>query len=224
MDSALFVPALAVVAFVLGIVAFQFFRKDQEGLEEEKLEEVVKGDVKEIVELWGIEVKKPISYSLFPRGLIQKAFKYNKMPLDESDDDVTKEDFFYFKIRPQSKIDRFLAKLTDDLLDMDNYTHYMVVEQDYIEDGEVITVSDEWNPKKMAGVWLPANEKGSKFVSEKTHEETLKSTMKVQKDLARAVNELNLEHVNEKQKLEAIKEMQGSDLQRQIDEWMEGRE
>lgn len=241
MNSVFFIPTLAIFAFVAGIFVFQQWAKNKsDELEEEALEEIVRGEVEDMVEMWGADVKKQLSYSIFPNGMVNKAFcfkhfNYDRSYIDEDSSDKDEEDsaedeedyrtveeLFYFKVRPESLVDRYIAKLTDDVFDLQKYTHYVVVQKHFVEDGEVLTISDDWNPSKMANTWLPSGEIGSAFVAEMTYKAMFEGTLQTSKDAIRAINKMNLEMVGNLQELEKMKDLKSGNLKEQLEEYMEG--
>lgn len=227
-NSWLFVPSIIVGSAVLGIILFkEFFDPQKDNIEEEALQEVVRGEVEELVELFGSDVKKKISYGITPLGMVNKAWGYKvyrplkdgeSKPEDLDDDSdlyieedgesyKKKNDFLYFKIRPSGFIERFVAVLTDDILNMSNFTNYMIVPTDYVSDGEVLTVKDEFNPTRMAGVWLPDNTSATEFIQDKTYQKIYQDTMETTKEAIRSTNHLNLKFAQDIQALEKEEEL-----------------
>lgn len=86
MSSPFFIPTLAVASFVAGVVVYQkVFSGDDQVMEEEALEDLVTDEIVDITESWGIEYKKPVSYSMFPKGKVDKAYNIKKFSQAFSD-------------------------------------------------------------------------------------------------------------------------------------------
>lgn len=223
-NSWMFVPSMMILAAVGAVIFFkEVIDPEEDGIEEEALEEVVRGEVSDVVDLFGSEVKKKISYGITPIGKVNKAWGYKEYKaltdsenFDEDNDKYIKQDgeelkldnnYFYFKIRPSGIIASIVAWVTDDILNFESHTDYIIVEKDFVADGEVITIKDEWNPTKMAGVWLPDNENSTEFVKGKTYESIFEKTMETTKEAVRSINNMNLQFTQDMQKLEKEEEL-----------------
>lgn len=224
-NSWMFIPALVVGTAVASIVFFKsFVSAENKGIEEEALEEVIRGEVRDKVELFGSEVKKKVSYGLSPIGKVHKAWAFtewrplkDKEKFKEGSDNFVKTedgrelkkvaDKFYFKIRPTGLLASIMAWVVDDILNFENFTKWVVVPHEFVQDGEVITLDDSWNMRKMAGVWLSDNEKGAKFVKEETYYELFERVMESTKETIRAINHLNINFTQDIQKLEKEEEL-----------------
>lgn len=212
-NSMYFIPTLVIVTAVGSIIVFkEFIDPEEEDIEAEALEETVRGEVEDVVDLFGSNIKKKVSYGITPIGTVEKAwgFKENqKVEDDDSEESGTKvtKDLYYFKIRPSSFFSRISAWIADDILNFQSHTKYVVVQKDYVYDGEVITIDDRWIPEKMAGVWLPAFDQAADFVKEKAYKEMFESTLETAKESIRSINHLNLKFAQNIQELEKEEEL-----------------
>lgn len=210
LNSWMFIPTLIITTAVISIVFFkEFVDPKEEDIEEQALEETVKGDVSDIVELFGSSVKKKISYGITPIGMVEKAFSYKeKVQVDDDDEESEIEnEFYYFKIRPTGFLARVMAWLLDDILNFETGTKYIIVEKDYIHDGELLTIDDRWNPEKLGGVWLPAFDQAGDFIKERAYKEMFESTLETGKESIRMVNHMNLKFAQSIQELEKEEEL-----------------
>lgn len=222
LNSWLFYPTLVVASAALGVVFFKMFVDPKEDQVEEKaLKEIVQGEVDELVELFGGDLKKKISYGITPIGMVKKAWSFEeKLEIDdknfnpERDDhikeqgtSIEKNSYYYFKIRPEGWITRLFANLTDDILNMDSHTDYIIVQQEQVSDGEILSIADNWNPVKVAGVWIPDSQKGAEIIKEKTGWAMFEDTLETAETSIRSVNYMNLkfaQNIEEIQKKEEL--------------------
>jgi hypothetical protein len=240
-NSGFFYPVLVGVSAIIGIIVFKIFldyKAAENSMEEEALSEVIRGEIKQMTDMFGYEVKKDISVDLNKIGRIEKAYTTQEVPAqnlkknqtekedqeeenekDENEDKFKK--YYYFKVRPNDFTKRVAARLTDDTMAFEKYTDYLRVSEDYVQDGEVVSVSSEWNPTKFGGVWLQEIE-APHYIRDRTYKSILEKSLETAKETVRAINELNLNYVESEMKMKAIKEMQGGDLQEQMEKFMEG--
>lgn len=223
-SSIFFLPTIIIGTAVLTFIVFkEFVDPEPDGIEEEALKEVVRGKTEDVVDLFGSDVNKRLSYGITPVGKVEKAWGYKEYKaledgetFESDSDKYIEEDgeeyklgdyYFYFKVRPTGIVANLMAYVTDDVFNMSQYTDYMIVEQDFVNDGEVLSIQDEWNPVKIAGVWLPDNENAATFVKDKTFEQIFENTLQLTKDAVRATNKHNLDFDKDIQKLEKEAEM-----------------
>ena len=238
-NSGFFYPVLIGISAIVGIVAFKIFldyKAAENSMEEEALSEVIRGEIKQMTDMFGYEVKKDISVDLNRIGRVEKAYTTQEIPADqltdhqsseeeqddeEEDDEDKFQKYYYFKVRPNEFTKRVAARLTDDTMAFEKYTDYLRVSEPYVQDGEVISISSEWNPTKFGGVWLQEIE-APHYIRDRTYKSILEKSLETAKETVRAINELNLNYVESEMKMKAIKEMQGGDLQEQMENFMEG--
>jgi len=238
-NSGFFYPVLIGISAIVGIIAFKIFldyKAAENSMEEEALSEVIRGEIKQMTDMFGYEVKKEISVDLNMIGRVEKAYTTQEIPADqlteqqsseeeqddeEEDDEDKFQKYYYFKVRPNEFTKRVAARLTDDTMAFEKYTDYLRVSESYVQDGEVISISSEWNPTKFGGVWLQEIE-APHYIRDRTYKSILEKSLETAKETVRAINELNLNYVESEMKMKAIKEMQGGDLQEQMEKFMEG--
>jgi len=223
----MFIPTIIAFSAVGAILVFKYLiDPSEENIERYALEEVIQGHTADILDLFGSDVKKKISYNVNPIGKVNKAFGYKEFKaleeaengeFDEEDERYRKDEddewlelknnFFYFKIRPDSFLQSIIAVVTDDVLNMEVHTQYMIVPQNYVKDGEILTIDDRYNPVKMAGVWIPETEKGAEFIKEKTFSDMFEETLETAKEAVRSTNHMNLKFAQNIQELEKQEEL-----------------
>lgn len=226
-ESWMFLPTIITLTAVISILAFKYLVDPSESnIERQGLAEVVRGHTEDIVDLFGSDVKKKISYGVSPLGRIEKAFGYKEFQALESDPEgeydeendryrkndedewlELKNNFYYFKLRPESFLKNIVATLTDDTLNMEVHTDYLIVPKDYVKDGEILTIDDRYNPIKIAGVWIPESETGAEFVKEKTFNKMFEETLETAKEAVRSTNHMNLKFAQNIQELEKQEEL-----------------
>lgn len=238
-NSGFFYPVLIGASLITGIIIFKIFldyKNSGSEMEEEALAKVIRGEIKQMTDMFGYEVKKAVTVDLNEIGRVEKAYTTQEVPADklgdtqteegdEDEEDEEDEDkfkkYYYFKIRPQSFTKRIAANISDEKFWFERYTDYIRVSDDYVQDGEVISISSEWNPTKFGGVWLQEIE-APHYIRDRTYKSILEKSLETAKETVRAINELNLNYVESEMKMKAIKEMQGGDLQEQMEKFMEG--
>lgn len=225
-NSWMFLPTIIIITALGSILAFKYiFDPSEDNIERYALKEVVRGHTEEIVELFGSDVKKKVSYGISPVGRVEKAFGYKEYQALQEEKDIEEEEdeeyietedgdtlelgnnFYYLKIRPDSFLKNILADLTDDILNLDIHTDYIIVEKDYVKDGEVLTIDDNWNPTKIAGVWVPDNIAGAEFVKGQTFKSMFEETLETAKEAVRSTNHMNLKFAQNIQELEKQEEL-----------------
>ncbi len=240
MNSGLFYPVLVGVSAIIGIVGFKIFidyKNSGKSMEQEALAEVVRGQIKEMTDMFGYEVKKNVSYGMYEIGRIEKAYYTEEIPADKIDevnmsDDTEDEDeedeedefkkYYYFKIRPTAFSKRVVAKLTDDTMASEKYTEYIRVSDEYVQDADRVTISHNWNPKQMAGVWIQERE-APHYIRDRTYQSILEKSLETAKETVRAINELNLAYVEQEMQMEKLQELKGGNLQDEMEKFMEGK-
>jgi hypothetical protein len=239
MSSGLFYPVLVGVSAIIGIVGFKIFidyKNSGKEMEEEALAEVIRGEIKEMTDMFGYEVKKNVTYGMYEIGRIEKAYYTEEIPadkidqvnMDEEEEEEEEEDseefkkYYYFKIRPTEFSKRVVAKLTDDTMASEKYTNYIRVSDEYIQDGDRVSISHNWNPKQMAGVWIQERE-APHYIRDRTYQSILEKSLETAKETVRAINELNLAYVEQEMQMEKLQELKGGDLQEQMEKFMEGK-
>lgn len=245
MESGFFYPALIGISAIIGIVVFKIAvdYKSGDEMEEEALAEVIRTEIKEMTDMFGYDVKKSVHFDMWNVGRVERAYTTQEVPAyklkdrytttgsdeeaeeeDEDEDEFEEDDFkkyYYFKIRPEDFTKRAVARLSDDTMAFERYTDYIRVSEEFVSDGEVITISSNWNPTKYGGVWLQENE-APHYIRDRTYKSILEKSLETAKETVRAINELNLNYVESEMKMKAIKEMQGGDLKEQMEEFMSG--
>ena len=247
MESGFFYPALIAISAIIGIVVFKIAvdYKNGDEMEEEALAEVIRSEIKEMTDMFGYEVKKSVHFDMWNIGRIEKAYTTQEVPAyklqdrytsdgqdEEGEEDEEEEDgqayededfkkYYYFKIRPEDFTKRVVARMTDDTMAFEKYTDYVRVSEEFVSEGEVITISSNWNPTKYGGVWLQEIE-APHYIRDRTYKSILEKSLETAKETVRAINELNLNYVESEMKMKAIKEMKGGDLKEQMEEFMSG--
>lgn len=221
-SSIFFIPSLLIATAVGSVLFFkEFIDPEEKEIEEKALKEVVQGEVDGVLELFGSDIKKKISYGMTPMGVVKTAWAFEQYTqIDEKNfneekdnhkkkdgEPVEYEEMFYFKIRPEGWVDQVIANITDDILNMGSSTDYVVVEQDYVSDGEVLSIADSWNPVKVAGVWIPDSEKGASFVRDKTAWEMFEDTLETAETSIRSINLMNLKFAQNLEEMEKKQEL-----------------
>lgn len=227
LNSPFIYPALAIVGLVFGvIISSKFLDKFDEEMEKEALEEVVQGEVKELIQEFGHESKKNVTYGLNKWGRIQKAYVEKEeveIENDEGETETQEKEYFYFKVQPRGFFARVMASIIDDNAGFERYTKYVRIREDFIEDNEEVVIQGDWKPMKMANVWLSSGEEGAKFVQEKTFKAMYEETLETSKESIRAIQNLNLQFVQNMLEMEKAKELDGGDLEEQMKKFMSGR-
>lgn len=235
-NSIFFIPSVVFLSAVLGFILLSKLydkRADDDEMEREGLEAVVKDEVAELVKIFGGGVHKQITFGMKSMGKVNKAYQdTEKVKLEveyETEDGETKtketvetQHFHFFKMYPASSFKRFMAVLFDEAGGSERYTTYIRIHDDYVSEGEVISIDPTWNPTKMGGIWLYEGEEGADFVQEKTYKAMFEETLETAKESIRAVNNMNLQFVQSQMEMEKLKEMKGGNLQQQLEEFMEG--
>jgi hypothetical protein len=90
---------------------------------------------------------------------------------------------------------------------MGSSTDYVVVQQDYVSDGEILSISDTWNPVKVAGVWIPDSDMGASFVRDKTAWEMFENTLETAETSIRSINLMNLKFAQNMEEMEKKQEL-----------------
>jgi len=224
--------AVVVLLFVVGVsLASKFADKWNTEMEKESLEALLTDEIDQLVDKFGYEVHKKINYGMSPLGKVSKLYSQKNVVTedfinedgDKEEREVEKE-YYYIKVRPASLPKMFMAKITDDVLNTNKYTDYIYCSEDHLDDNEEIVLQHGWNPDRMAGVWINEGEEESiEMIRQKTYKNLFEETLETSKEHARAIQNLNLQFVQNMLEIEKMKELKGGNLKEQMEEFMQGK-
>lgn len=241
-NSPLFVPTVAAGSAAVGIMAYKKMGGGPT-FEGELLKEAIQGEIKDVTDVWGHDLKKTARYGMAPIGVItdaQMATVAIEMDRDldvdgENDEDADDEqdrddedqspdveEFLMMQVRPSGLFPFIGWKITDDMLSMSRSTKYVAVPRKFVEDGEDLVISRNWQPTKIGGVWTSDNRTGASFARAMTFKGIMERTLKTGKDVVRAVSEMNIRHVQNIQEMEIAGEIEKNKYSSDVGDVLEG--
>jgi len=228
----LIVIAVVSILFVLGIgLASKLADKWDDEMEKESLEAMLTQEIDTLVSVFGYSVQKKINYGMHPLGKVHKLYATDQevtRKVENEDGEIEEvemeKEYYYMQVRPASLRGYFKARIFDDILNTNRYTDYIYCSEDHISDNEEIVLHHDWNPDRIAGVWINEGEQESiEMIRQKTYKNLFEETLETSKEHARAIQNLNLQFVRNMLEVEKMKELQGGDLKQQMEEFMQGK-
>lgn len=217
-NSGLLIPSLIVLAGGISVFLYKQFGVD-DNYEQTILEEVVRGEVKEITEIFGSELNKKLTYGVNPIGKIVKAFAF-KQKVKTEDGNQTVNHFF-FKVRDTGLFNFLGYKLFDEGLGFNKNSEYLAPPERFVDDQETVKISTDWHPMKMGGIWVSHGQTGQAVVEDFTYQHIAESTLETAQDVVDMTSNLNLEFVQNIKEMEQLENMRRGNLKQQLDDWME---
>jgi len=229
--NGLFTPSLIVLSAGAAILLYRKFGEGDD-YEREMLEEIVLGDVKDIVEEFGSDLNKKLSYGINEIGKIEKAYSFDQEIVedpgeDESegidqDPDTKTVPHYFLKVRDTGMFNYASYLIVDEGLGFQKYHEYLAPPEEYVRDEDIIKIDDDWHPMKMGGIWVTHGEVGKEIVQERTFKAITGSVLETAKQTVDQTSYMNLQFVQNMKEMERLKEMRSGNLKQQLEDFMEG--
>lgn len=225
--NSLFTPTLIVLSAGVAILLYRKFGEGDE-YEREMLEEIILGDVADMVEVFGSDLNKKLTFGVNPLGKVVKAYSFDQViqknpdPEEGEEPDTDEVPHYFFKVRESGIIKYASYLIIDEGLGFQKYTEYLAPPEKYIRDEEIIKIEEDWHPMKMGGMWVTSGEAGKQIVEERTFKSITESILETAKQTVDQTSYMNLQFVQNMKEMEKLKEMKSGNLKEQLEDWMEG--